>query len=214
MSWLGFLVFISKHQVCLSLTNSYRYGSYQLALKDLYSKYWFFFFSFSFSFFLVLQEVLKRKIITMEYSVQFSPSVMSDSLQPMNCSMPSIGFIWCFMFILGCKNYLWWITWMIGEGNGNPLQCSCLENARDGRASWAAVYGVSQSQIQWKWLSSNSSSWKIWNHSLLCSNFIHGSFEMLLNCHHEFVPLYQGSLKDWNWRVYTQSFIHKRLMEV
>ena len=33
-----------------------------------------------------------------------------------------------------------------GEGNGNPLQCSCLENPRDGGAWWAAVYGVSQSQ--------------------------------------------------------------------
>ena len=31
---------------------------------------------------------------------------------------------------------------LIGEGNGNPLQCSCLENPRDGGASWAAVYGV------------------------------------------------------------------------
>ena len=30
----------------------------------------------------------------------------------------------------------------IGEGNGNPLQCSCLENPRDGGAGWAAVYGV------------------------------------------------------------------------
>ena len=33
----------------------------------------------------------------------------------------------------------------IGEGNGNPLQCSCLENPRDGGAWWAAVYGVTQS---------------------------------------------------------------------
>ena len=33
----------------------------------------------------------------------------------------------------------------IGEGNGNPLQCSCLENLRDGGAWWAAVYGVAQS---------------------------------------------------------------------
>ena len=32
----------------------------------------------------------------------------------------------------------------IGEGNGNPLQCSCLENPRDGGAWWAAVYGVAQ----------------------------------------------------------------------
>ena len=34
----------------------------------------------------------------------------------------------------------------IGEGNGNPLQCSCLENPRDGGAWWAADYGVAQSQ--------------------------------------------------------------------
>ena len=33
----------------------------------------------------------------------------------------------------------------IGEGNGNPLQCSCLKNPRDGGASWAAVHGVAQS---------------------------------------------------------------------
>ena len=34
----------------------------------------------------------------------------------------------------------------IGEGNGNPLQCSCLENPRDGGAWWAAVYGIIQSR--------------------------------------------------------------------
>ena len=46
----------------------------------------------------------------------------------------------------------------IGEGNGNPLQCSCLENPRDGRAWWAAVYGISQSRTLLKRLSSSSSS--------------------------------------------------------
>ena len=46
----------------------------------------------------------------------------------------------------------------IGEGNGNPLQCSCLENPRDGGAWWAAVYGVAQSWTRLKWLSSRP--WK------------------------------------------------------
>ena len=46
----------------------------------------------------------------------------------------------------------------IGGGNGNPLQCSCLENPRDGGAWWAAVSGVAQSQTRLKWLSSSSSS--------------------------------------------------------
>ena len=49
-----------------------------------------------------------------------------------------------FQFSLSC----------IGEGNGNPLQCSCLENPRDGGAWWAAVYGVAQSRTRLKRLSS------------------------------------------------------------
>ena len=54
----------------------------------------------------------------------------------------------CFHFSLHC----------VGEGNGNPLQCSCLENLRDRGASWAAVYGVAQSWTRLKRLSSSSSS--------------------------------------------------------
>ena len=52
-----------------------------------------------------------------------------------------------FHFLLSC----------IGEGNGNPLQYSCLENPRDGGAWWAAVYGVAQSQTRLKRLSSSRS---------------------------------------------------------
>ena len=56
---------------------------------------------------------------------------------------------------------------ILGEGNGTPLQCSCLQNPRDGGAWWAAVYGVAQSQTRPKRLSSSSSS------SHLC---LHGIF--------------------------------------
>ena len=52
-----------------------------------------------------------------------------------------------FHFLLSC----------IGEGNGNPLQCFCLENPRDGGAWWASVYRVAQSQTRLKRLSSSSS---------------------------------------------------------
>ena len=44
-----------------------------------------------------------------------------------------------------------------GEGNGNPLQCFCLENPRDGGAWWAAVCGVAQSRTRLKQVSSTSS---------------------------------------------------------
>ena len=76
----------------------------------------------------------------------------------------------------------------IGEGNGNPLQCSCLENPRDGGAWWAAVYGVAQSQTRLKRPSSSSSitiimlktricygkkgvtqRWDVRSHTFLCS---------------------------------------------
>jgi len=49
-----------------------------------------------------------------------------------------------------------------GEGNGNPLQCSCLEISRDGGAWWAAVYGVPQSRTRLKQLSRSSSNAEKW----------------------------------------------------
>ena len=65
----------------------------------------------------------------------------------------------------GCEEsdtteWLHFHSWLscVGEGNGNPLQCSCLENPRDGGAWWAAVYGVAQGWTRLKWLSSSSSS--------------------------------------------------------
>ena len=61
-----------------------------------------------------------------------------------------VGHDWATSLSLSC----------IGEGNGNPLQWSCLENPRDGGAWWAAVYGVAQSRTRLKRLSSSSSSSK------------------------------------------------------
>ena len=52
----------------------------------------------------------------------------------------------------------------IGEGNGNSLQCSCLENPRDGGALWAAIYGVAQSRTRLKRLSSSSGCTKLHSH--------------------------------------------------
>ena len=49
----------------------------------------------------------------------------------------------------------------VGEGNGNPLQCFCLENPRDGGAWWAAIYRVAQSRTRLKRLSSSSREKKI-----------------------------------------------------
>ena len=56
----------------------------------------------------------------------------------------------------------------IGEGNGNPLQCPCLENPRDGGAWWVAIYGIAQSQTRLKQLSNSSSSFEVKWKSLNC----------------------------------------------
>ena len=62
--------------------------------------------------------------------------------------------------IRNLERWYWWtyLQGSLGEGNGNPLQRSCLENPRDGEAWWAAVYGVAQSRTRLKRLSSSSSS--------------------------------------------------------
>jgi len=69
-------------------------------------------------------------------------------------------------------------TLMEDSGNGNPLQCSCLENPRDSGAWWAAVYGVAQSWTRLKRLSSSSSS------SMHCSwDFVQPLWKILtVNC--------------------------------
>ena len=65
------------------------------------------------------------------------------------------GMCVCCWWVRG-NRYLAMTRTEIREGNGNPLQCSCLENLRDGGSWWAAVYGVPQSQTRLKWLSSRT----------------------------------------------------------
>ena len=64
----------------------------------------------------------------------------------------------------------------IGDGNGNPLQCSCLETPRDGRAWWAAVHGVAQSRTRLKRLSSSSSWCQVVLQVFGDSNSFHGGY--------------------------------------
>ena len=54
----------------------------------------------------------------------------------------------------------------IEEGNGNPLQCSCLENPRDGGAWWASIYGVAQSWTRLRWLSSSMDGLSLVSHKV------------------------------------------------
>ena len=112
-----------------------------------------------------------------------------------------VGHNWATSLSLSC----------IGEGNGNPLQCSCLENPRGGGARWAAVYGVTQSRTRLKRLSSNSSSvlfnvWRLGEDSLdiFCLKWIKlyllthcfynhpGTFNMVCNL----VPIW-GEIMDF-----------------
>ena len=69
-----------------------------------------------------------------------------------------------------------------GEGNGNPLQCSCLENPRDGGAWWAAVHGVAQSRTWLKRLSSSSRPPFYFRHSIKFSLFQEPSQILVVWC--------------------------------
>ena len=70
-----------------------------------------------------------------------------DGLQSMG--LLRVGHDWATSLLLSCT------------GNGNPLQCSCLENPRNGGAWWAALYGVAQSRTRLKRFSSSSSTWHL-----------------------------------------------------
>ena len=67
------------------------------------------------------------------------------------------------------------LTTAYGEGNGTPLQCSCLDNPRDGGAWWAAIYGVTQSRTRLKQLSSSSSNnsirWTLYYRQVTYKNY-------------------------------------------
>ena len=75
-----------------------------------------------------------------------------------------------------------------GEENGNPFQCSWLENPRDGEGWWAAIYGVAQSRTRLKWLSSSSSFWLVAFCSLIFFWVIRGQLWLNLGTTHALAP--------------------------
>jgi len=81
----------------------------------------------------------------------------------------------------------------IGEGNGNPLQYSCLENPMDGGAWWAAVYGVTQSWTRLQRLSSSSSNACSAGHHFVglvfMPHFLLGTMP----------AIYVGATREWYW---------------
>ena len=78
-------------------------------------------------------------------------------------------------------SFLW-----TGGGNGNPLQCFCLENPRDGGAWWASIYGVAQSRTRLKQLSSSSSSSEKFSHTPQVTQLV--ATEQGLSCVPDFRP--------------------------
>ena len=105
-----------------------------------------------------------------------------------------------FQFSLSC----------IEEGNGNPLQSSCLENPRDGGAWWAAVYGVAQSQTRLKQLSSSSSSIHLYTPMNWKESFtILKPYQVLLNHRNDQLLIHTS---QWVHLTYIQLSEEARLM--
>ena len=114
-------------------------------------------------FFLIISEALcylvswKRRKLSIEIREWHSHSSTLAWKTPWTEEPGGLQSMWSLRVRHDWATSLYFSISCIGEGNGNPLQCSCLENPRDGRAWWAAVYGVAQSWTRLKWLSSSSS---------------------------------------------------------
>ena len=85
-----------------------------------------------------------------------------------------------------------------GEGNGNPLQCSCLENPRDGGAWWAAGYGVAWSRTQLKRLSNSSSN--ILQLTVVQQRVVVLEFLQKMSACPSILPSYTTNIKRWEYQ--------------
>ena len=102
----------------------------------------------------------------------------------------------------------------IGEGNGNPLQCSCLENPRDSGAWWAAVYEVAQSWTRLKQLSSSSSKSLLQHHSSKASILEHLAFFMVQLSHLHMTTRKTIALTRWTFVGKVTSLVFNMLFRV
>ena len=96
-----------------------------------------------------------------------------------------VGHDWATSLSLSC----------IGEGNGKPLQCSCLENPRDRGAWWAALYGVAKSQTRLKRLSSSSST----TNKIYQQEAAHGTAEYILIIRPKNQKIQWPLESGWTW---------------
>ena len=109
----------------------------------------------------------------------------------------------------------------IGEGNGNPFKCSCLENPREGGAWWAAVYGVAQTQLKWLSIAEQSidmtsyhfRDWVVKRLLLSCSFSLSLSLLALgkLSCHIVPSPVERKAWHEFESGPFSLSLILKRL---
>ena len=134
----------------------------QLCIR--WPKYW------SFSFSIIPSKEIPIRLTQMEMTDMETPSKISQRRQWHPTPVPLPGKSHGQRSLVGCSPWgreesdttgqlpFHFSLSCIGEGNGNPLQCSCLENPRDWGAWWAAVHWVAQSRTRLKQLSSSSSS--------------------------------------------------------
>ena len=116
-----------------------------LGVKDLdFGLVWLVVFSFCFYLVQTSEKAMAPHSSTLAWKIPWTEE--PGRLQSMGSLR--VGHDWTISLSLFC----------IGEGNGNPLQCSCLENPRDGGAWWAAVCRVAQSRTRLKWLSSSGTN--------------------------------------------------------
>ena len=141
-----------------SIFPSIRVFSNESALRIRWPKYWSFSFNISPS-----NEHPELISFRMDWLDLLAVQGTLKSLLQHHSSKASV--FWRSAFFIVQLSHPYMTTGNIGEGNGNPFQCSCLENPRDRGAWWASVYGVAQSRTRLKQLSSSSPPW-MWHFSV------------------------------------------------
>ena len=197
-----------------SIFPSIRVFSNESAVHTKWPKYWSFSFSISPSskysglisfkidwFELLAAQQILRSLLQQHSSIPWHSAFFGESMQPTPVLLPGKSHGW--RSLVGCspwgleeldtteRLHFHFSLSCTGEGNGNPLQCSCLENPRDGRAWWAAVYGVAQSRTRLKQLS--SSSCLLYSPALttVCDHWEDYSFDYMDLCQQSDVSTFQ-----------------------
>ena len=98
----------------------------------------------------IITKIQIREVVKKACTKSQEAQALDPAITPVFCKLGQLLYlsVFCFLYLFKKKKRLGKLSFPIGEGNGTPLQCSCLEDPMDGGAWWAAVHGVARSRTR------------------------------------------------------------------